>query len=80
MLETTSPAFSLFPKVISLKEGDFFFDSLRQVSDWVKKNRPQKEGEGLLPGGGGCLLHRWSSPRPSLHSHSSPCSPTHAND
>lgn len=31
-------------KVISLKEGDFFFDSLRQVSDWVKKNRPQKEG------------------------------------
>lgn len=57
MLETTSPAFSLLPKVISLKEGDFFFDSLRQVSDWVKKNRPQKEGEGLLPGGGGCLLH-----------------------
>ena len=39
------PAFPLFPKVISLKEGDFFFDSLRQVSDWVKKNRPQKEGE-----------------------------------
>ncbi|MEJ1286345.1 myosin XV [Cricetulus griseus] len=31
-------------KVISLKEGEFFFDSLRQVSDWVKKNRPQKEG------------------------------------
>lgn len=41
----------LFPKVISLKEGDFFFDSLRQVSDWVKKNRPQKEGEGHLCGG-----------------------------
>ncbi|XP_027444506.1 unconventional myosin-VIIb isoform X3 [Zalophus californianus] len=31
-------------KVISQKEGDFFFDSLRQVSDWVKKNKPQKEG------------------------------------
>lgn len=34
-------------KVISLKEGDFFFDSLRQVSDWVKKNRPQKEGAAM---------------------------------
>ncbi|XP_053452789.1 unconventional myosin-VIIb isoform X2 [Nycticebus coucang] len=31
-------------KVISQKEEDFFFDSLRQVSDWVKKNKPQKEG------------------------------------
>ncbi|XP_054579020.1 unconventional myosin-VIIb isoform X2 [Eptesicus fuscus] len=31
-------------KVISQKEGDFFFDSLRQVSDWVKKSKPQKEG------------------------------------
>ncbi|XP_058405723.1 unconventional myosin-VIIb [Diceros bicornis minor] len=31
-------------KVISQKEGDFFFDSLRQVSDWVRKNKPQKEG------------------------------------
>ncbi|KAK7829645.1 hypothetical protein U0070_013331 [Myodes glareolus] len=36
-------------KVISLKEGDFFFDGLRQVSDWVKKNRPQKEGAATLP-------------------------------
>ncbi|KAK2490396.1 hypothetical protein MC885_007469 [Smutsia gigantea] len=32
------------PQVISQKDGDFFFDSLRQVSDWVKKNKPQKEG------------------------------------
>ncbi|KAI4543990.1 hypothetical protein MG293_004256 [Ovis ammon polii] len=31
-------------KVISQKEGDYFFDSLRHVSDWVKKNKPQKEG------------------------------------
>ncbi|XP_058157161.1 LOW QUALITY PROTEIN: unconventional myosin-VIIb [Dasypus novemcinctus] len=31
-------------KVISQKEGDFFFDSLRQVSDWMRKNKPQKEG------------------------------------
>ncbi|KAM5280234.1 unconventional myosin-VIIb [Ctenodactylus gundi] len=36
-------------KVISQKEGDFFFDSLRQVSDWVRKNRPQKEGPVMLP-------------------------------
>ncbi|KAM7104181.1 unconventional myosin-VIIb isoform 2-T2 [Molossus nigricans] len=31
-------------KVISQKEVDFFFDSLRHVSDWVKKSKPQKEG------------------------------------
>ncbi|XP_075385260.1 unconventional myosin-VIIb [Tenrec ecaudatus] len=31
-------------KVFSQKEEDFFFDSLRHVSDWVKKNKPQKEG------------------------------------
>lgn len=36
------------PQVISQKEGDFFFDSLWHVSDWVKKNKPQKEGEKAL--------------------------------
>ncbi|XP_019480078.1 PREDICTED: unconventional myosin-VIIb isoform X1 [Hipposideros armiger] len=35
-------------KVISQKEGDFFFDSLRQVSDWVKKSKPQKEGAPVM--------------------------------
>lgn len=40
------------PQVISQKEGDFFFDSLRQVSDWVKKSKPQKEGERCLQGSG----------------------------
>ncbi|XP_006913512.1 unconventional myosin-VIIb [Pteropus alecto] len=35
-------------KVISQKEGDFFFDSLRQVSDWVKKSKPQKEGAPMM--------------------------------
>lgn len=35
-------------KVISQKEGDFFFDSLRQVSDWVKRSKPQKEGAPVL--------------------------------
>ncbi|XP_045438435.1 LOW QUALITY PROTEIN: unconventional myosin-VIIb, partial [Pipistrellus kuhlii] len=34
-------------KVISQKEGDFFFDSLRQVADWVKRSKPQKEGAPL---------------------------------
>lgn len=68
-LEAATPAFSLFPKVISLKEGDFFFDSLRQVSDWVKKNRPQKEGEGTslwkgwLPA---ASLERFQTPHPFL--------------
>lgn len=38
------------PQVISQQEGDFFFDSLRQVSDWVKKNKPQKEGKGSRVG------------------------------
>lgn len=37
-------------QVVSLKEADFFFDSLRQMSDWAKKNRPQKEGEGTRDG------------------------------
>lgn len=39
-------------QVISQKEGDFFFDSLREVSDWVKKSKPQKEG-GVSTGQGG---------------------------
>lgn len=47
------------PQVISQKEGDFFFDSLRQVSDWVKKSKPQKEGGRCLWGRvgkeGGCI-------------------------
>ncbi|XP_044291458.1 unconventional myosin-VIIb [Varanus komodoensis] len=39
--------FSLFvktaDKVISQNEADYFFDSLRQVTDWMRKNRPGKE-------------------------------------
>lgn len=55
------PVPPLLPQVISQNEGDFFFDSLRQVSDWVKKNKPQKEGEGRALWGrwgqeGGVLL------------------------
>ncbi|KAJ6669187.1 hypothetical protein lerEdw1_007996 [Lerista edwardsae] len=43
--------FSLFvkiaDKVISQNEADYFFDSLRQVTDWTRKNRPSKEGMGM---------------------------------
>uniref|UniRef100_A0A8C3SBV2 Myosin VIIB n=1 Tax=Chelydra serpentina TaxID=8475 RepID=A0A8C3SBV2_CHESE len=40
--------FSLFvkiaDKVISQNEADYFFDSLRQVTDWTRKNKPGKDG------------------------------------
>uniref|UniRef100_A0A8C3JZP0 Myosin VIIB n=1 Tax=Calidris pygmaea TaxID=425635 RepID=A0A8C3JZP0_9CHAR len=40
--------FSLFvkiaDKVISQNEADYFFDSLRQVTDWNRKNKPGKDG------------------------------------
>ncbi|EMP42626.1 Myosin-VIIb [Chelonia mydas] len=39
--------FSLFvkiaDKVISQNEADYFFDSLRQVTDWTRKNKPGKD-------------------------------------
>ncbi|XP_077205445.1 unconventional myosin-VIIb isoform X2 [Paroedura picta] len=39
--------FSLFvkisDKVISQNEADYFFDSLRQVTDWMRKNKPGKD-------------------------------------
>ncbi|XP_004694932.1 PREDICTED: unconventional myosin-VIIb [Condylura cristata] len=35
-------------KVISQKEGDFFFDSLQEISNWMKKNKPQKEGAPVM--------------------------------
>ncbi|XP_010714917.1 unconventional myosin-VIIb [Meleagris gallopavo] len=40
--------FSLFvkiaDKVISQNEADYFFDSLRQLTDWTKRNKPVKDG------------------------------------
>lgn len=33
--------------MISQNEADYFFDSLRQVTDWTRKNRPGKEGMGM---------------------------------
>ncbi len=32
------------PTVISVPEGDFFFDFVRHLTDWIKKARPTKEG------------------------------------
>uniref|UniRef100_A0A669QN85 Myosin VIIB n=1 Tax=Phasianus colchicus TaxID=9054 RepID=A0A669QN85_PHACC len=41
--------FSLFvkiaDKVISQNEADYFFDSLRQLTDWTKRNKPVKDGK-----------------------------------
>ncbi|XP_021250654.1 unconventional myosin-VIIb [Numida meleagris] len=43
--------FSLFvkiaDKVISQNEADYFFDSLRQLTDWTKRNKPVKDGATL---------------------------------
>ncbi|KAA0203333.1 hypothetical protein HAZT_HAZT001174 [Hyalella azteca] len=48
-LNLKSPeGFSLFvkiaDKVISVPEGDFFFDFVRHLTDWIKKARPSRDG------------------------------------
>ncbi|XP_074658425.1 myosin-VIIa-like [Tubulanus polymorphus] len=44
----SAEGFSLFvkiaDKVISVPEGDFFFDFVRHLTDWIKKARPSKDG------------------------------------
>ncbi|KAK3731337.1 hypothetical protein QZH41_004094 [Actinostola sp. cb2023] len=44
-----SEGFSLFvkitDKVISVPEGDFFFDFVRHLTEWLKKARPNKDGQ-----------------------------------
>ncbi|XP_036379710.1 unconventional myosin-VIIa-like [Megalops cyprinoides] len=44
----SSEGFSLFvkisDKVISVPEGDFFFDFVRHLTDWIRKARPAKDG------------------------------------
>ncbi|KAJ7993391.1 hypothetical protein DPEC_G00271930 [Dallia pectoralis] len=44
----SSEGFSIFvktpDKVLSLSESDYFFDSLRQITDWSKKVKSVKEG------------------------------------
>ncbi|CAG0896206.1 unnamed protein product [Cyprideis torosa] len=43
-----SEGFSLFvkiaDKVISVPEGDFFFDFVRHLTDWIRRARPGREG------------------------------------
>ena len=34
----------LFVSVISVPEGDFFFDFVRHLTEWLKKARPTKDG------------------------------------
>lgn len=45
----SSEGFSLFvkiaDKVISVPEGDFFFDFVRHLTDWIKKARPTRDGQ-----------------------------------
>ncbi|KAL4712976.1 hypothetical protein ACJJTC_012046 [Scirpophaga incertulas] len=44
----SNEGFSLFvkiaDKVISVPEGDFFFDFVRHLTDWIKKARPTRDG------------------------------------
>ncbi|XP_046401684.1 myosin-VIIa isoform X2 [Ischnura elegans] len=46
----SSEGFSLFvkiaDKVISVPEGDFFFDFVRHLADWIKKAKPNRDGAG----------------------------------
>uniref|UniRef100_A0A672S5X6 Myosin VIIA n=1 Tax=Sinocyclocheilus grahami TaxID=75366 RepID=A0A672S5X6_SINGR len=48
MMLQSSEGFSLFvkisDKVISVPEGDFFFDFVRHLTDWIKKARAVKDG------------------------------------
>ncbi|XP_076836298.1 unconventional myosin-VIIa [Brachyhypopomus gauderio] len=50
MLLKSSEGFSLFvkisDKVISVPDGDFFFDFVRHLTDWIKKARPIIDGTG----------------------------------
>ncbi len=36
--------------VISVPEGDFFFDFVRHLTDWIKKARPVRDGRNLYTG------------------------------
>lgn len=48
----TNEGFSLFvklwDKVFSVPEGDFFFDYVRLLTDWMKRARPSRSGKNTL--------------------------------
>ncbi|KAG7456955.1 hypothetical protein MATL_G00241370 [Megalops atlanticus] len=48
LMLSSADGFSLFvktpDKVLSLNDGDYFFDSLRQITDWSKKAKRVKDG------------------------------------
>ena len=50
----SAEGFSLFvklaDKVISVPEGDFFFDFVRHITDWIRKGRVLSDGK---------FLHYW---------------------
>ncbi|CAF92932.1 unnamed protein product, partial [Tetraodon nigroviridis] len=57
LLLKSAEGFSLFvkisDKVISVPEGDFFFDFVRHLTDWIKKSRPATK-DGIIP----CLTYQ----------------------
>lgn len=52
LLLRSPEGFSLFvkiaDKVISVPEGDFFFDFVRHLTDWIKRARPSRDGTCIL--------------------------------
>jgi hypothetical protein len=48
----TDEGFSLFvkirDKVLSVPDGDFFFDYVRLLTDWMKKTLPSRSGKNKL--------------------------------
>jgi myosin-7 len=48
----TNEGFSLFvkiwDKVFSVPDGDFFFDYVRLLTEWMKKARPSRSGKKRL--------------------------------
>lgn len=53
------PPFIAWPlfQVISQNEADYFFDSLRQVTDWNRRNKPGKDGKEKASMTRNCMRH-----------------------
>lgn len=70
------------PQVISVPEGDFFFDFVRHLTDWIKKARPAKDGNWdsspcwatqSPPGALSPLRQAWPHSLPCLWGHTAAC-------